>query len=198
MEARLKKVLQIIYKFHIANKKILFIGTPLKLNIQIKQLLKSKKHSFIPESVWVSGIITNTNPSFKHLLNQHSVNYNKNSKFLFNLKNQVDLIVILNEKTNLVALEESSLKRIPTISLNASYNLSTPNLSTYKVEGDFRFVKKTVRNDLFLTLLGSVLKKAELSKRKQNRISIPKKHFTLAKPLRTRPNIKKNGASKNK
>ena len=88
-EARLKKILHIIYRFHAANKKILFIGTPLRLNNQIKQFLKRKKHSFIPEKTWMNGVVTNPGPSFKHLLKSHAVNTNKTSKFLFNLKNQV-------------------------------------------------------------------------------------------------------------
>lgn len=167
IETRLKKALHVIYKFHISNKKILFIGTPLKLNRQIKQLLKGKKHSFIAESVWMNGIITNSKPSFKHLIKQHAIHRDKTSKFLFNLKNQADLIVILNEGSNLAALEESSLKRVPTISLNVRYNFSSSNFSTYKVMGDYNFTKKTIRNNFFFLFLNSVLKKAEQLKKQQ-------------------------------
>lgn len=181
METRLKKVLHIIYRFHVANKKILFIGTPLELNIRIKQLLKNKKHSIIPDSVWMNGIITNSKPSFKYLLKQHAITNNKSSKFLFNLKNQADLIVVLNEKSNLPALKESFLKRIPTVSLNSNYNLSNRNLSTYKLEGNYSFVKKTIRNNLFFLLLSSVLKKAELLRKKRAKNSVTKKTPYLKK-----------------
>ena len=168
METRLKKALHVIYKFHVANKKILFIGTPLKLDNQIKQLLKNKKHSFIPETVWMNGIITNSKPSFKYLLKRHAVANDKTSKFLFNLKIRIDLIVVLNENLNLTALKESSLKKVPTISLNSNYNLSNINLSTYKVVGDFNFVKKPIRNNTFFLLLNSLLKRAEQLKKKTN------------------------------
>ena len=168
MEARLKKILNVIYRFHIANKKILFIGTPLKLNSQIKQLLKNKKHNFIPESIWINGIVTNSKSSFKHLIKQHAIKLNKTSKFLFNLKNQADLIVVLNEHSNLVALEESSLKRIPTISLNTSYDFFNSDLSIYKAIGNYSFTKKTIRSNFFFLLLSSTLKKAEQWKKQQS------------------------------
>ena len=187
METRLKKLLHVIYRFHVANKRILFIGTPLKLNNQIKQLLKGKKHSFIPESVWMSGIITNSKPSFKHLIKQHAINKDKTSKLLFNLKNQADLIVILNENSNLTALEESSLKRVPTISLNASCNFSNSTLSTYKAMGDYSFTKKTIRNNLFFLLLNSILKKAEQSKTHQ--VQYLKKQKKIRSSFNTRKNV---------
>ena len=117
IEVRLKKILHIIYRFHATNKKILFIGTPLKLDKQIKQLLKRKKHSFIPESIWMNGVITNSKSSFKHLLKRHSFTNDATSEFLFDLKNRINLIVILNENFNQVALKESSLKRVLTILL---------------------------------------------------------------------------------
>jgi len=198
METRLKKVLHIIYRFHIASKKILFIGTPLELGNKIKQLLKNKKHSFIPESVWVNGIITNSKPSFKYLLKQHAIINNNTSKFLFNLKNQTDLIVVLNEKLNLTALNESSLKRIPTITLNSCYNLLNFNLATYKVEGDYSFTRKTTRNNLFFLLLSSLFRKAELVKQKQTKNNIKQRKIRPTKKPKNFINIKKNGFQKKK
>lgn len=179
METRLKKILHIIYKFHAANKKILFIGTPLKLNNQIKQLLRSKKHSFVPESVWMSGIITNASSSFKHLIKRHAINNDKTPKLLFSLKNQADLIVVLNESLNITALAESSLKRVPTISLNTISTLTDFNLSTYKVPGNYSFNEKRIRSNLFFLLLGSLLKKAELVKKKQIKLNIKRKELKL-------------------
>ena len=187
METRLKKVLHVIYRFHVANKRILFIGTPLKLNNYIKQLLKGKKHSFIPESIWMSGIITNSKPSFKHLIKQHAIGKNKTSKFLFNLKNQADLIVVLNEGSNLTALEESSLKRVPTVSLNVSYNFFNSDLSTYKATGNYNFTKKTIRNNFFFLLLSSILKKAEQTRKQQ--VQYIKKHKRIRNSFSAKKNV---------
>lgn len=178
METRLKKALHVIYKFHVAGKKILFIGTPLHLDTTAKQLLKHKKHSFIPESVWMNGIITNSKASFTHLLKQHVGNNNKSLKFLFNLKNEVDLIVVLNERANLNALKESSLKRVPIIALD-----STCDLTTYKVTGSYVFARKNIRNNLFFLLLSSLLKKAELLKKKHVQTSLKQKRLRTTKQL---------------
>ena len=198
LETRLKKALHVIYKFHVANKKILFIGTPLKLNNKIKQLLKHKKHSFIPESIWMNGIITNSKASFKHLLKRHAGSNDKLSKFLFNLKNQVDLIVILNEKANLSALKESSLKRVPIISLNSNYDLLNFNFAAYKVIGNYNFVKKNIRNNLFFLLLSSLLKKAEILRKKNIQTSLKQKKFKATKTSWTQNNHKKHVFSKKK
>ena len=198
METRLKKVLHIIYRFHAANKKILFIGTPIELNNQIKRLLKNKKHSFIPESVWINGIVTNSGPSFKHLIKRHAINSDKTSKFLFNLKNQANLIVILNERFNLTALEESSLKRIPTVSLNANYNLSDLTLSSYKVPGDYGFTKRKIRNNLFFLLLNSLLKKAEIVRKRQIEINTKRRKLKLVQKTWNKNKYKKNVYQKKK
>lgn len=198
METRLKKILHIIYRFHAANKKILFIGTPLRLNNQIKQLLKRKKHSFVPESIWMSGIITNTNSSFKHLIKRHAINNDKTSKLLFSLKNQADLIVVLNESPNVTALTESSLKRVPTISLNTTYNLTGLNLSTYKVTGDYTFTEKKVRNNIFFLLLSSLLKKAEIVRKKQIQTNTKRKRSQLVGKTLNKTHSKKNVSSKKK
>ena len=198
METRLKKILHVVYRFHAANKKILFIGMPIKLNNQIKQMLKGKKHSFVPESIWMSGVITNARSSFKHLAKQHAINNDKTSKFLFNLKDQADLIVLLNEKLNMTALIESSSKRIPTISLDATYNLTNLNLSTYKVPGDYAFTDKKIRDNIFFLLLNSILKKAEIVRKKQIQTNIKRKKLKLVKKTWNQINSKKNGSSKKK
>ena len=167
IETRLKKILRIIYQFHVANKKILFIGTSLQLKNQMRRFLKGKKHSFIPKNVWIDGVITNPEPSFKHLLKRYAINSDKTLKFLFNLRDQVDLIVVLDETVNLTPLKESSLKRIPTISLDSDYNLSNSNLSTYKIIGDSSFAEEKVQNSFFFLLLNSLFKKAEIVRKKQ-------------------------------
>lgn len=181
IETKLKKALQIIYLFHAANKKILFIGTPAQLNNQIKQFLKKNKHSFIPEKIWMNGIITNSGPSFKYLLKDYAVNTNKTSKFLFNLKNKADLVVILNEKLNLTALKESYLKRIPTISLNSDYNLFNANLSIYKIMGDYNLDKKEIRNNIFFLLLSALLKKSEILRKKHFQINTKRQNKKIRK-----------------
>ena len=165
----------------------MFIGTPLKPDKQIKQLLKRKKHGFIPESIWMNGVITNSNSLFKHLFKRHSFTNDATSKFFFDLKNRINLIVILNENFNQVALKESSFKRIPTILLNSEYNTFNSNLTTYKVPGNYAFTKKIVRNNFFFILLNSLLKKAERFRKKQ--VQINKKQTRLKYLNNSRKNV---------
>lgn len=166
-ETRLKKILHIIYRFHIANKKILFIGMPFFFNAHLKDFLKGKKHSFLPEGIWVDGVITNSKASFKHLLRRNVIHNDNISKFLFKLKNKIDLIVILNEESNIKAIKESALKRVPMIALNSNYHSTVTDLLTYKAAGNYVFTQKEIRNNLFFLLLKSLFKKAEVFRKTQ-------------------------------
>jgi ribosomal protein S2 len=150
VEFRLKKALQVIYKYHTSDKQILFIGTPLKLNKKLNSLLKNTKHTIIPEPLWVNGAIIN-------IKNRLSNSNPKISKLLLKLKRTPDLIVILNKTSNTTALEEAYKTRIIAVSL--SCNL-TGDESTYKTQGYFKLIQKQIRHNLFYILLVSVLKKS--------------------------------------
>lgn len=50
VECRLKKGLQVIYKYHVNDKKILFVGNcSFAEEVRLKKLLKHTKHTFVPE-----------------------------------------------------------------------------------------------------------------------------------------------------
>jgi len=177
--SRLKKALHIIYKYHTNNKRILFVGTPSHLDEKLKNLIKSTKHIYVPESVWMNGILTNQQSCFKYLFkNQESIN-RKISTILFETKKRSDLIVILDSSINTGALNEGYLTRTPVISLNSS-NLDIK--SSYKIPGNFKFTNKKTRNNFFYSMLKATFKKAqidyELQKRKKN---IVKKPFIKSK-----------------
>jgi ribosomal protein S2 len=165
IEYRLKKALHIIYKYHINNKRILFIGVPLHANEETKDLINNTKHTFIPESTWVNGIITNKVSCFKYLSENPKATNNKTSKLLFKLRNKSDLIVVFDKVTDITAVNESYIARIPVISLNCDLNL-LKNKSTYKIPGNFKFTKKKVRNNFFFSILKATFKKANRLKPK--------------------------------
>ena len=144
---KLKKALYVIYKYHINNKQIVFVGTPLKLNKKLKYLLKNAQHVIIPESLWINGSIRN------RLLNNSN---NAIYKILLKLKRTPDLIVILNKAENNTILEESYKTKILTISLSGCLTKDNYN---YTVPGKFRFIKKQIKNNLFYALLIATLKK---------------------------------------
>lgn len=169
--SRLKKALHIIYQYHVNNKRILFVGTPIHIEEKLKNLIKNTRHTYIPESVWMNGILTNQQSCFKYLLkNQQSVN-RKISTILFKTKKKSDLIVILDASANSNALNEGYLTRTPVISLNLHLDNSDIK-SSYKVPGNFKFTHKKVRNNFFYSILSATLKKAqknyELQKHKKS------------------------------
>ena len=186
---RLKKGLHIIYKYHINNKRILFIGSPLSTYDEIKQLLKNTKHILIPESVWMNGIITNKS-SFLQCLSKNT-NNKKISELLFQFKKRSDLIVILKQSTNISALNEIYNTRIPVIVLNSNLNILNPK-STYKIPGNFSFTEKKTRHHFFYSILNTTLKKAKKDKIIDKKLNI-KKHQFLSTTLL---NIIKGNVSK--
>lgn len=169
---RLKKALYVIYLYHMNNKRILFVGNPLKVNKSLNKILKNTKHLFIPKEVWISGVITNQNTSFKSLLNKSQHSSHKISKRLINLKKKIDLIVILDYEFNNEILKESYLAKIPTITLNTKLDIFNLK-SNYKVPGNFIHAKTTITNNFFYSIILATLKRS--SKIKQKFPSIPYK-----------------------
>nr|YP_009115286.1 ribosomal protein S2 [Berkeleya fennica]AJA05807.1 ribosomal protein S2 [Berkeleya fennica] len=168
IEYRLKKALHIIYKYHLNDKKILFVGSELKTSNKIKLLIKNTKHALIPKIAWMNGIITNPSSSFKYLdKNKKTVN-SKLSEILFQIKKKSDLIVILDSSPNINALNESYSAKIPTIFLNSNLNI-LDNKTSYKIPGTFKFTDKKIRNNLFYSILANTLQKANKIKFSKNR-----------------------------
>ena len=164
IEYRLKKIFYIIYKYHIFDKRILFVGAPLNVNSKIKNLFKNTKHILIPKSVWIRGAISNKKSCFKHLSKNHKISKNKLSELLFQLKKSIDLIIIFEESNNLNVLDEGYISRIPIISLNSNLEIQY-NKSSYKVPGNFQFTNKKIRDNFFYSILISTLKKGNKHKR---------------------------------
>lgn len=176
VELKFKNALNIVFKFHAANKKILFIGTSITLNRQLKTLFKNTNHSFIPEKVWLNGVLTNTKSIFKFLFNKYFKKNKNNLKFLFNLTNKNNLVVIINEYSNSNILKEISKKRIPAIALN--YNIVNLNQcsSAYKIKQNLNGrVNKSI-NNTFYSILTAVLKKAEKIRIKKIKNNLKQKH----------------------
>ena len=147
VEARLKKALKLIYIYHINNKKIIFIGNPLNINKKLIKLLRTTKHMFVPKSTWISGLITNK----------------KSIKKVLKLK-KIDLVVIIDKKNEIIALEESYSFKLPIITLNCDLN-PFDSKSSYKIPGNLVRLKDKLRNNFFYLLLLSTLRKAEKIKK---------------------------------
>ena len=161
IEYRLKKGLQIIYKYHINGKKILFVGNSSTVETKMKILLKNTKHLFIPEYSLLNGVITNKQQFSTDLSKKSS--YNQTPK----LKNKHHLIVICGKQINNNILSEGYKAKIPIIFLGS--NLDIFNIkSSYKIPGNFLLAKKKMISHFLLALLEAIFRKSKTSILKKN------------------------------
>lgn len=189
IEYRIKKALHVIYKYHFNDKKILFVGDGISIYNNIRLLLKNSKHVWIPESVWVNGMLTNPSANFKHVTKNRKTINNDLSKILLKLKKKSDLVVVLNHSTNINVLKESYRTKIPVIFLNNSLNILDSRPS-YKIPGTFKFSQKKIRNTFFYSILAATIKKASQIKLNQQNLRPSKTKLVLKKKIRINKNQK--------
>jgi len=114
-EMYLKKVMFIIFQYHIKNNKILFIGVNRKIVNKYKHVLKKTKHLFLPQNYWIKGLLTNKVTLFKYVKNSFSSTKIKNYILL---KKSPNLIVIFNDHNQASIIKEATKLKIPVIVLN--------------------------------------------------------------------------------
>lgn len=118
-KAQIKKIFNIIYQYHVRNKKILFIDVP---KFIIKDLKKQKSgHFFISSNIWVNGFITNQATCFYSMYKKEK----KSIKLFLKLKKKFDLIVSFENNHNakiFTIIKESYLSSIPSIFFNNNFN----------------------------------------------------------------------------
>ena len=170
-ELYFKKVIQIIYRYHLFGKRILFLGFPL----HFQDIVKRTKHILIPESSWLNGLITNQilKPNYLLTKQQKRLPF-KVVKLLLHLKKKIDLVVVFNLNQNFNAVEESYISRIPIVGGVEQLNMFDEKV-TYKLFHEFKLINfKIATNNFFTAMVKLVLKQAILmsSKRLQTSYSI--------------------------
>ena len=151
LEIGLKKVLFIIYQYHVYNKRILFIGMPHSTDKNFLDVLFKSRHIFVPRSVWKRGLLGN-----KESLSKKSLNFSYLKNFL-NMKDNPHLIIIFNEEKLFNIVPECQKLYIPVIYFG-SLKKGLDGL-TYLVEGNF--VNRKIKI-FFQFLIYSILKKQKL------------------------------------
>lgn len=166
IELHLKRALQVIYKYHMNHKKILFIGIPQNLQKKFSKILKNTKHVAIPQSIWINGILSNRYAIFRYLYLKRRKNIKKKNwlqnkiiYFLISVIKQPDLIVIFNQNLEKNALNETYKLKLPIVTLDNNLYFNTK--SSYKVPGNFQELYKKTQHAILL-ILASILKKAPL------------------------------------
>jgi hypothetical protein len=151
LEIGFKKVLFIIYQYHVYNKRILFIGMPQSTDKKFLDVLFKSKHTFVPRFVWKRGLLGN-----KDSLSKKSLNFSYFKDFL-SMKENPHLIVLFNEEKLSNIVPECQKLYIPVIYFgNLKEGLDG---LTYLVEGNF--VNRKIKN-FFQFLIYSILKKPKL------------------------------------
>lgn len=160
IEHNLKKSFQVIYKYHINNKKILFLSF---FSIKkLEKLLIGTRHKFLTETNWFNGKITN-----RSILKEKK------------LKNNYHLVIILDSFVNKNILRENYKNKIPIIKLHNNFDFF--NLGhNYSIVGDFSFNKKKIRENFFFNLLKVIFKRAK----RINKKKLEWKHNTFKKKKR--------------
>ena len=165
-ELHLKRALQVIYKYHMNHKKILFIGIPQNFQKKISKILKTTKHVAIPQSIWINGILSNRcaisrSLHLKRRKNIKKKNWleNKIIYFLISVIKQPDLIVIFNPNLEKNALNETYKLKLPVVILDNNLYFNTNFF--YKVPGNFQQIYKKAQHAIFLILV-SILKKTPI------------------------------------
>ena len=159
---QIKKFLAIIYKFHLANKKIYFFGVSEKIFLKYEKLLNNSNHLFFPQSYWEKGLLVNKINIFKYLrkkINSILKNKNLNKKIstYFLLKTKPDLVVILNNnnKETKDIINETNKLKIPIIIFNEKNFQSLKDIST-------NIQKENKKNEFYFAIIYSILKKIKI------------------------------------
>jgi ribosomal protein S2 len=124
IKLKLKKILKVIFKFFLANKKVLFLGTDSVLNSFVLKIIKNTRHTYVPNNVLFKGVLTNTNLVLKGLVLHKGLG--KSTKPLFNLKLKPDLIVLMHNQSQ--SDHELFSLKVPTVSFlnfNKFYDYKT-------------------------------------------------------------------------
>lgn len=149
---RLRKGMQVIFKFHVNRKKILFVGNiPSAEETAVKKLLRNTRHVFVPEYLWSNECTFNSTILSPYILKCDLV------YTTLRPKNKNHLTVILNSSTGGINIENYKAK-IPTIVLSNNLDISDVT-SSYKILGNLIIGNKRVKSHLFLILLQSFLRK---------------------------------------
>ena len=180
VECRLKKGLQVIFKFHASRKKILFVGNLSSAEeTAVKKLLKNTRHVFMPEYLWLNGHILN-NKILPAYIPKCSLAHETSG-----LRNNNHLTVVLNSSMSDITVENYKAK-IPTIVLSDHLDIFDVTFS-YKILGNLIMGNKRVKSHLFLILLQSFLKKfmRVLVRNKKRKNLGKKKYFGYHKKKNT-------------
>lgn len=130
----LKRILQIVFQYHLNRKKILFIGEKQVVKKQFFYIHKKTNHIFLSETAWFHGLLSN-NKTIKKFLKKRNpmLRLVKNPRLLvsYNYWNLID--------------SESYTRRITSVTLTNNYLKSKccyDKSPTYSISGNLTEIRK--------------------------------------------------------
>jgi ribosomal protein S2 len=154
----LKKALQVIFHYHQADKRVLFIGVPKKLELKINRLTN---HVAVPSTFNLQGIISN---NFKSSSITKETGF---KSFLPKLSKKPDLVVLFSHEKSVVS--ESYFAKVPLIIFNNDENSKNSWLNNfYNVQGNSNTLTATYNKNLFCIGLNFLFKTVKRKVRTQN------------------------------
>jgi hypothetical protein len=115
-----KKVLHVIFEYHQANKQILFVGMPNRLELKINQLTQ---HAAVGVNFELQTIISNNFKAINSPKNVKLLTTKSYSKSLMpKLLKKPDLIVLLSHEKKQNIIAESNAVKIPVIVFDSDEN----------------------------------------------------------------------------
>jgi ribosomal protein S2 len=152
----IKHAFYVIHQYHFSGKTILFVGLPNIKQKNIFKILKLSKHYFIPENIWINGLLSNKISIFRHL--KYTFKKQDLVMNLLSIKKNPHLIVIFNPSKELNTILEAYKLNIPVITLGT--NMISNSMVTYKIPGIF--LKNKIKI-FFQFLIYTLLKKYKLN-----------------------------------
>lgn len=142
----LKFNLKMVHNYHIKGKTIFFIGFPNKLP-HFKKTIKTTKHIFIPENIWLYGALSNQKRIGEYIKGLK----NEKLKILLEMKKKPNLIVLSYK--NEAILKEIKNLRVPIISIYSLNDIvDTPFLRMLNKEEEEYLTSQYIRLFFLSTL----------------------------------------------
>ena len=166
----IRKALQVVFQYNQANKRILFIGLPFKLEFKINSLTR---HVALPSSFDIQGIVSNNKKNLLLDFKNSTQKFVKQSSKVLSPKliKKPDLIILFDYDKSHAILTEAWVAKVPAITFVANNNFrdSTTHHS-YFVNGNFKSILTAFDKNIFYIGLNFLFK--NLKKKKTKSLSI--------------------------
>jgi len=154
-----KKALHIIFQYNQADKRVLFIGFPKKLELKIN---RRTKHVAVPSSTDLQGIFSNDINRLKSVKSSKQSFSKINAAILFpKLSKKPDLVVLLTHYKKQMIITECFISKIPLIIFNDERDLSSKSSNYFTVQGIVNSSSLTFQKTLFFFGLNFLFKKVK-------------------------------------